>query len=167
MSRSAWHAILALAVAAAAGPAARAQSAYIGFVYPAGGQQGTTFRITLGGQALEGVNRVFISGAGVQARVVEYNKKMSSQEIALLKEQLTELKALPAEKKDGAITNLMARLEKFIGEFANQPACSAIANLVVAEVTVAPEAEPGPREVRLGTPRGLSNPLVFNIGQLP
>ena len=32
---------------------ASAQSQYIGYVYPAGGQQGTTFAVKLGGQGLE------------------------------------------------------------------------------------------------------------------
>jgi len=36
-----------------------AGQAYIGFVYPAGGQQGTTFRVTLGGQSLQGVDSVW------------------------------------------------------------------------------------------------------------
>ena len=44
-------AVLALAGSLALAPAAHAQQRpYIGFVYPAGGQQGTTFRVKLGGQ---------------------------------------------------------------------------------------------------------------------
>ena len=145
---------------------ARAQ-AYIGFVYPAGGQQGTTFQITLGGQSLEGVNRVLVSGTGVHARLVEYNKQMNPQEMQLIQEQLRELKGLPAKKRDVAKTNLVNRLEKFISEYVQQPQCSSIANLVIAEVTVAKDAPPGEREIRLVTPRGLSNPMPFHVGQLP
>ena len=77
-------------VAWAALTPARAQT-YIGFAYPAGGQQGTTFTVTLGGQQLEKVSRVDVTGEGVQARVVEYNKRMNPQEIRLLNEQLQEL----------------------------------------------------------------------------
>ena len=145
---------------------ARAQ-AYIGFVYPAGGQRGATFQVTLGGQSLEGVNRVLVSGTGVCARVIEYNKQMNPQEMTLIQEQLRELKGLPAQKRDRAKTNLVSRLEKFIEDYVQQPQCSSIANLVVAEVTVAKDAPPGEREIRLATPRGLSNPLVFCVGQLP
>ena len=36
-----------------------------------------------------------------------------------------------------------------------------------AQVTIAPDAEPGERELRLGTPTALSKPLVFCVGQLP
>lgn len=95
------------------------------------------------------------------------NKRMNNQEIQLLKEQLKELRDIPAAKRDTSKTNLIARLQKFIGDFVQQPQSASIANLVVAEVTVARDAAPGDRELRLATSRGLSNPLVFNIGQLP
>lgn len=145
---------------------ARAQS-YIGFVYPAGGQQGTTFQVTLGGQSLEGVDEVIVSGRGVSGRVVEYNKQMNPQEMQLLGEQMRELKSKPPQKRAPAVSNLITRLEKFIGEYVQQPQCSSIANLVIAEITVAKDAPPGEREIRLGTPRGLSNPMAFYVGQLP
>ena len=141
--------------------------AYIGFVYPAGGQQGTTFRCTLGGQALEGVNGVAVSGTGVTGRVVEYNKKMNPQEMQLLGEQLRELKSIAEPKRDTSTSNLITRLEKFIDEYVQQPQCGSIANLVIAEITVAKDAPPGPHEISLVTPRGLSNPMTFHVGQLP
>jgi len=165
MSRYLWHAIFGPVFLLAAVSVAPAQ--YIGFVYPSGGQQDTTFQITVGGQSLEGVNRVFISGTGVQARVVEYNKKMGSSEITLLSEQLRELKNTPEQKPDAGMTNLIARIEKLIREYVDRPQSVSIANLVIVEVTIAPDAQPGEREIRLETPRGISNPLVFNIGQLP
>jgi len=159
-----WKAILGFSTLLAVAPALQAQS-YIGFVYPAGGQQGTTFRVTVGGQGLEGVNSAFISGTGVQARVVEYNKKIGTQELGLLREQLKELKTPPGQKPDDGMTNLIARLEKIIREYVDRPASASIANLVIVEVTIAPDAQTGEREIRLGTPRGVSTPLVFNIGQ--
>jgi hypothetical protein len=42
----------------------------------------------------------------------------------------------------------------------------AIAETVAVRVTLAPNAEPGERELRLATPTGLSNPLRFCVGQL-
>lgn len=140
---------------------------YIGYVYPAGGRQGTTFQVTLGGQKLDGINSAFVSGAGVKARLVEYNRKLGNQEIQLLNEQLKELKERAPEAKDQAITNLMTRLGKLIRDNVNQPACASIANLAVMEVTIDPQASPGAREIRIGTSRGVSNPLVFMVGQLP
>lgn len=44
---------------------------HIGYVYPAGGQQGTTFQVTVGGQFLRGASQAFVSGEGVHVRVLE------------------------------------------------------------------------------------------------
>jgi len=46
-------------------------------------------------------------------------------------------------------------------------AAPAIAETVAVRVTIAPDAEPGQRELRLETPAGLTNPLAFWVGQLP
>ncbi|MCC6125290.1 MAG: hypothetical protein IT426_10030 [Pirellulales bacterium] len=139
---------------------------YIGFVYPAGGRQGTTFQIRLGGQGLDGIKEVLISGLGVQAKVLEYYRRLGAQEVALLREQLNELKQGRAEKDDST-RELIAKIERRMVEFVQAPACNSISSLIMAEITVAPDAEPGPREVRLITQRGVSNPLVFHVGQLP
>ena len=42
-----------------------------------------------------------------------------------------------------------------------------IAESVLLEVTVDPDAQPGDRELRLKTPLGLTTPLCFQVGQLP
>ena len=61
MNRKRWQCIVALAGLFAAAPAAQAQvRPYIGFVYPAGGQQGTTFHVHLGGQGLDDVNQAMV-----------------------------------------------------------------------------------------------------------
>ncbi len=141
---------------------------YIGFVYPAGGQRGTTFQVTIGGQSLTGIDKVIISGTGATARIVEYNKKMNNQEQQLIGEQLRELRLEPPNPADALmVSNLISRIERLMRENVQNPACSSIANLVLVEVTVEPNATPGLREIRLCTPRSVSNPLVFNIGQLP
>ena len=54
MSRVLWFPILGLVGLAATASSARGQSTpYVGFVYPAGGQQGTTFQVRLGGQRID------------------------------------------------------------------------------------------------------------------
>ncbi len=53
---------LAILVAAGALPAWGAASPYIGYVYPAGGQQGTVVHITVGGQNINDVRDIDISG---------------------------------------------------------------------------------------------------------
>lgn len=176
---------------------ARAQQRpYIGFVYPAGGRQGTTFEVKLGGQNLENANAVFVTGPGVTAKVREYHRALGPQEITLLNEQLKELKRStnaaatvpdsdtmtmmssdqdPIREPGSGLTpvsvsqaqELIGRIEKRIAQSVNRPASVALANIVYVEVTLAPDAAPGQRELRLGTLRGISNPLFFHVGQLP
>ena len=171
MSRVLWLSILGLASLLA--PEALAQrTAYIGFVYPAGGQQGTTFQIRLGGQRLNGVHDAVVSGTGVTAKVVDYHRQLSNQEVSLMREQVRELKREVAKAKakrkvDQATRQMIARIDKRIASWVNRPACSSLAEIAFVEVTAAPDAEPGAREIRLVTGSGVTNPLVFHIGQVP
>ncbi len=194
--------MLSLTALLAAGlPAWGQQRAYIGFVYPAGGKQGTTFPVKLGGQGLDGAREVLITGTGVSGKVIQCYRRIGPQEITLLNEQLkglkrskpatteaammgaeatmmasemeatdlgaTSAKATAALGQDDQSRNLIARIEKRIAEYCNRPASVALAGLVFLEVTIAPDAEQGPRELRIRTSVGLSNPMVFHVGQLP
>lgn len=164
--------ILGLGVLLSAATAAQAQvRPYVGYVYPAGGQQGTTFQIKLGGQGMDDVSQVLVTGKGVSATVVEYCRRLNPQDMQLLREQLNVLKRGsrgPAPNDlDAASKKLIGRIEKRMAEYVNRPACTSIAAIAYAQVTVAPDAEPGEREIRLVTPRGVSNPLPFHVGQLP
>ncbi|MCB1205703.1 MAG: hypothetical protein KDN18_15680, partial [Verrucomicrobiae bacterium] len=156
---------------------------YTGFVYPAGGRQGTTFAVKAGGQGLGPVTGIEVTGGGVTARVVECYKRIGPQEISLLRDQLKILKdeakpqaepaALkqpsPGGGKEPAKANeaMIRRIEKRIEEYCNRPASNALADLVFLEVTIAKDAAPGRRELRLVTPSGISNPLAFHVGQFP
>ena len=60
-----------LAVAALAALTCHAADPYVGYIYPAGVQAGTTVRLVVGGQALQGVKSVWISGEGVHVRKIE------------------------------------------------------------------------------------------------
>jgi hypothetical protein len=174
MNRFLWLSILGLGGLAAMAADAQAQrSAYIAYVYPAGGQQGTSFPIRLGGQRLTGLNDVIVSGRGVTARLVEYHRRMSNQELTLIREQLRQLKRKEAQKAkakeevDQATRKMIARIEERMAEWVNRPACASHAELAFVEITIAPDAEPGAREVRLVTQTGVTNPLVFHVGQVP
>ena len=56
------------------GGGAQQRDPHIGYVFPAGGQKGTTIEVTVAGQFLNGAGEVFLSGKGLQARVVKYYK---------------------------------------------------------------------------------------------
>jgi hypothetical protein len=154
----------ALAAVAALAPAARAADAapHLGYVYPAGGRQGTAFPVTVGGQHLTGVNRVLVSGAGVQATVVEYVKPPTKEEADQLRSQY--LRELQKTVKDAETLKTIARIRNKLA-VAARPANPVIAETVIVQVTVAPDAEPGQRELRL-VAAGVTNPLSFCVGQL-
>ena len=77
---------LALAFLGAAVTTTWAQNQYIGFVYPAGGQQGSTFPIRLGGQGLVYASDVVVSGEGVTVRLVDYYRVFDNQEMGLVRQ---------------------------------------------------------------------------------
>jgi len=54
-----------------------------------------------------------------------------------------------------------------IKNFRKKQVNAQLAEMVMIEVSVASDAPPGDRELRLGGPRGLTNPLCFQVGPLP
>jgi len=83
-----------------------AQNQYIGYVYPAGGRQGTTFPVRLGGQALLYPSDVVISGEGISVRLVDYYPVYNNQEMDLLRQQLAELKKKETTVDDGMVAKM-------------------------------------------------------------
>lgn len=185
------------------------QDPYIGYAYPAGGQQGTVFRVTVAGQRLRNVGEVYVSGQGVRATVIGYEgaggplNKLQEEE---LRRQLQELRATrmggqfvgkraqknqkaPAPAGDSTANAAPAvpvtlpnlpelrnleqqtnkQLQRLADKFINQSKRPKppIAEQVTLEVTVDASAAPGDRELRLRTQAGLSNRLVFQVGQIP
>src|SRR5271157_2136574 len=58
-------------------------------------------------------------------------------------------------------------IRKKLAKFFNRQPNPAIAQTAVLHITTSPDAEPSVRELRLETPLGLTNPLVFQISRLP
>ncbi len=155
----------------------------IGYVYPAGGRQGTTFHVTVGGQFLDGVTNAYVSGEGIQAAVIDFSKPMPQGQFNQLRDKLRELQdrkqAVLRDQRRGDSQNSTntwsADDEKLVKELRakilknppNRNATPTIVETVTVAVTIATNAGPGEREIRLGMPNGLSNPLVFCVGQLP
>jgi hypothetical protein len=232
--------ILGLVILVAGASSTWAQSQYIGYVYPAGGQQGTTFPIRLGGQGLVYASDLVVTGEGVTVRLVDYYRVFDNQEMSFLNQQLNELRKkettisdelaakmgsfefpaaigpeggsdggrflicpvcasanpldatfcvkcrtklekpkdpppgaqdpkgdAPKSEKEAAKDKLIDRIQKRFAEDERTPAVRSQTELVFAEVTVAPDAKPGRREIRVITKRGVSNPLPFYVGQVP
>ncbi|MBI5687047.1 MAG: PPC domain-containing protein [Verrucomicrobia bacterium] len=189
MSLIRWQMILGLGAALALLPAARAQqfTPHIGYVYPAGGKQGSSFELTLGGQYLDGVTNAFVTGSGISATVISYVKPITIQQFNDLRERLTELmkKKMAGSRpmfgrfgKRGSDSSTKSSwtseddkelddIRKKIANFVRKPANPAIVETVTVKVSVSADAEPGERELRLRTTLGLTNPLLFCVSQLP
>ncbi len=99
-------ATLGLAMVVAAGPSANAQIQYIGYVYPAGGQQGTTFPIRLGGQRLQYASGLIVSEEGVSVRLVDCYRGVDNQAAALLQKQLKELQKEETVLSDAMVARM-------------------------------------------------------------
>ena len=83
-----------LIVPAVALPAQAPQRGFqIGYVYPAGGQQGSTFEVVVAGQYLAGASDILVSGPGVQATITGIIRPLSQREINDLRIQIDELLA--------------------------------------------------------------------------
>jgi hypothetical protein len=142
---------------------AQSNGPHIAYVYPAGGRQGDSFQVTLGGKNLNFPTDGLFSGDGVHAKVLDYVKPLNRQQANKLKERVQEL-----EKKKSNDPNTIKQideLKKKIGTF-QKDLNPAFAELVTLEVHIDADAEIGNRDLRLATATGLSNPMVFQIGQL-
>ena len=67
--------LLLVALTACAGTAwaqTNRRDPHIGYLYPGGGQQGSVFEVTVGGQFLRGATDVHVSGDGVRASIVKH-----------------------------------------------------------------------------------------------
>jgi hypothetical protein len=146
-------------------PAATAQQnpPHLAYAYPAGAQRGTTLQVKLGGQFLNGATKVYVSGSGVLAKAIDYARPMNPMQATQLREKLLELQKLPASPEvQKEMTDLRLKLATF-----NRGVSPVLAETATLQVTLAPDAELGRRVLRLATPQGLSNPLVFMVGELP
>lgn len=166
---------------------------HIGFLYPAGGQQGSTFEAMIGGQRFEGATNVFVSGEGVSVEILRYTVKYDPKELRQLfrnKENTLATRNEKAEKGEnvGSMDARIAQIDRRLAiaelpegvdfsnpkkvfqlykEDAKEQFNPQISDRLRIRVRVAKNAVPGERELRVYTPKGLSNPFYFEVGALP
>ncbi|MGA4645029.1 hypothetical protein [Limisphaera sp. 4302-co] len=156
----------------------------IGYVYPAGGQVGTTFEVTVGGRNLARVDRVWFSGEGVEGEVVEYHRPMAPGRFNQLREELRQLiekrrvwlsgrrsgHPQPGDAPSWAEADAR-RWDQIVAELLRNPpnrnATPAVAETVRLRVRILETAVPGEMEMRLADPSGVSHPLRFCVDRLP
>jgi hypothetical protein len=178
--------LVALAVPAVAGPGFR--EPHIAYLFPAGWQRGNVIRVWCGGQYLGGMDRVHVSGKGVRGRVLFYAPPLNSEDFDELRRRraargnqpATALQASAGQGTEGKKWNPLIdlldelnplELQTVLGDFFSpntkrQPNAQ-ISDTAFLEFTIDPDAEPGDREVRIGTPNGLTNAMLFQVGVSP
>lgn len=166
------------------GQRAPQQPPHLGYLYPAGGQRGSEFELTLGGQYLDDASSVHVSGDGVQVTIGKHYKPLNQAQAALLRNKLDDARTklgiegqaifnrdnLARAAKEAGITAEQLELMKDFRQQMQDPKRQpnpAIAETVTVHIKLAADATPGAREVRLISEWGLSNPLYFQIGTLP
>ncbi|HUC86434.1 MAG TPA: hypothetical protein VL970_14665 [Candidatus Acidoferrales bacterium] len=153
---------------------------HLAYVYPAGGKVGTTFQITVGGQALMTVSNAVVSGPGITGTVLDHNRPMPQKDFNELRDRLRALqeKFQAARRAHFAAAGTNAWTEsdatereelraKILHNPPNRTANPAMIDTVTVKISIDAAAEPGEREIRLVTPNALSNPLRFCVGTLP
>ena len=180
--------VIALAILAMAATPAGAQfTPNVGYVYPAGGQQATSFEISIGGQRLREAKSITISGQGVEGEVVEYiepdGRKVQKLRARVNKLEAAQQKADPQKARAAdedpepdvdskADTVEIRQLRKQIRQINRRrfnpktQVSRQIGETIRVKLTIAADAAPGKRELRVVGPTGASNPLVFHVGQL-
>jgi len=169
---------LALWFAGLALHAAQPPNPHIGYVYPAGGRQGSTFQVIVGGQRLDDPTEAIISGEGLQARVVEYNRPMTQKQFNDLRDELRGLqeKRRATMRRSQESTNRWSAVDekkfaeiksKILKNAPNRDGNPAIAENVILQMTLATNADFGHHEIRIRTASGLSNPVNFYVDNLP
>jgi hypothetical protein len=154
-------------------------------------------RITAGGQNLRGAREVFVSGEGVTGKVVGFARApwlLKTEDRRVVAQYLRRLASWqagnaargprntkpPPEAPEGLPDHpMLKKLDKlsprelrriayeYLDPARRSQLSAQIAETVTVELTVAPDAAPGDRELRLRTPGGLTNPVLFEVGTLP
>jgi hypothetical protein len=117
-------------------------------VYPAGGQLGSTFEVTVGGQFLDGAQQAFFAGDGVRAEIAGFSKPLSQKELDDLRAQLKELEQSHSNAPIPAKPALGPQPPQTpAGTTANKPEFS-----VIPASAAAPSAQGAPPEPQSPTP---------------
>jgi len=114
-----------------------AQKMSIGFIYPAGGETGSTVGIEIGGLNIKNATEVIISGDGI-LKTEFFTPEASTQK----------------RKKPG-------------GAKLNDQSSPQLEERIFVRVTIDKKATPGLRDLRLKSSAGISNKLPFEVGQYP
>ena len=152
---------------------------HVGYVYPAGGQQGTTVEVRLGGQLLNGASKAYISGPGIEIQSIEYYRPPNGKEMQLMREEMQKL----SEKRRASFRfvrvgdqnatfteadrNRLEELRDKLEDWQRRQFVPQLSEKVFLKLVISKDAPIGPRELRVEANQGLTNPMIFCVGELP
>ncbi len=162
---------------------------HVGFLFPAGVQQGESVTMIIGGESLEGATNAHVTGSGVTLKFVSFSRDLDKKALRQLNDR-----KINAEQRLAHASNAVERAEaekdldravrqisyaesaptndtgmmRFMQETQSKKQLNPqLVDRVRIEVRASPQAVPGLRELRLMTARGLSEPLTFMVGTMP
>ena len=158
---SLWLATLAVACWL---PMAQAQQPpHVGYIYPAGGQAGTTFSVEAAGQRMANADSVCFSAPGIEAVILDHEPPPTPAEAQTLRDRRKELQQ--QKDKTPEIFRELTTINRKLAVVEKLRQNPALGEILPLRITIAPHVPPGNYELRLRTPGGLSNPRVFQVGQ--
>ena len=169
---------------------AMSEAPHIQYAFPAGGRQGTSFNLEVGGLHLDGATNVFVSGEGVQVEIVKFGiryeprtlrqlhrgrenrmaalegKEGKEREKLLLQIQRIDQQIEKADLPEGVDPFDKRAINRYMKVDSKEQFNPQISHRLYLRVTLAKNAPPGERELRVYAPSGLSNPLYFQVGTM-
>ncbi len=163
-----------------------AKDPHLAYAFPAGCRQGESCDFVVGGQYLRDAKEAHLSGKGVKVELVNWYRPMTRGEYNNLRMVLTEVRLALIEDRE-ALNNPKQPTEAEVMEAAGiteeqqlemkvyqqrerdpkrQPN-EQLAEEVTLRLTVADDAEPGKRELRMLNETSMSNPIWIHIGEWP
>jgi len=88
----------AFATVLAASTVAAQNEPHIGYIYPAGGRQGSSFEVRIGGQFLQGATNVHTNAEGIDVEILEYKRPFNNRELNLIREKIKEIRDSKSKK---------------------------------------------------------------------
>ncbi len=119
-----------------------AQKLVMGFIYPAGGSQGSTVDVEIGGLNLKDATSVLVSGEGVTAEIIPL-----------------------APPEPVFIIGANGKKRRVAANRLTDQSAPQLAARIGVRLKIAADAEVGLRDLRLQSPKGVSNQLSFEVGQ--
>lgn len=157
---------------------------HIGFVYPSGALPGAKLTVTIGGQYIKDFAGLHLSGIPVEVRLTDYMRIYDQQEMNRIRRAKETIEAKIAEETNESIKQQLQRSLELVNEEMEMvnnlrradrqnPGVAAkkqfnpqIAERITLEIALPTDAKPGNYDLRVITTNGLSNPILFQIGQM-